>query len=414
MTSEIEQHDWVQSASGKPPITRVGVLGWLRQNLFGSIGNSILTVVTTGLLFLAVIGIVRWIVNAFWAPIWVNRKLFAVGPYPNDQLLQPMLVLWIVALLFGLSAGRWGSLLRDLAVGLATLLVVLALVPIGVMAQAGAALALALLGVGYFLGKSSFLSNQTLVILWIASLPVTLVILAGGVSLPLVGAWYFAPAVPPNLWGGLMLTLLLAVIGIAFSFPLGVLLALGRRSKLPVVRGFCVAYIEIVRGAPLITLLFMGMVLLPLFLPPTWSPPSALVRVTVVITLFSAAYLAETVRGGLQSIATGQYEAADALGLGMVDKLRLIILPQALTKVIPALVGQFISLFKDTSLVALVGLVELLGVARAVIQQPTWLGVPGGITKEVYLFTGFVYFLFSFGMSLASKRLEVTLNTGKR
>ena len=133
----------------------------------------------------------------------------------------------------------------------------------------------------------------------------------------------------------------------------------------------------------------------------------------VAITLFSAAYLAETVRGGLQSIPFGQYEAADALGLNPVDKLRLIILPQALAKVIPAIVGQFISLFKDTSLVALVGLLDLLGVAKSTIQQPTWLGVQGGITKEVYLFAGLVYFIFSYGMSHASKRLEGELRTGR-
>ena len=134
----------------------------------------------------------------------------------------------------------------------------------------------------------------------------------------------------------------------------------------------------------------------------------------VVITLFSAAYLAEAVRGGLQAVGSGQYEAADALGFSLVDKLRLIILPQALTKVIPALVGQFISLFKDTSLVALVGLLDILGVARSVVQQTEWLGVAGGITKEVFLFTGVLYFIFSFGMSFASRRLEAQLRANQR
>jgi general L-amino acid transport system permease protein len=181
-----------------------------------------------------------------------------------------------------------------------------------------------------------------------------------------------------------------------------------------VVRYFCIGYIEIIRGVPLITLLFMSMVLLPLFLPPTAGAPPSLVRVMVAITLFSAAYLAENVRGGLQAIPKGQYEAADAVGLNTFDKYRLIILPQALAKVIPAIVGQFISLFKDTSLVALVGLLDLLGVARSAIQQPDWLGVPGGITKEVYLFTALVYFVFSYGMSVASRRLEANLGVGQR
>jgi general L-amino acid transport system permease protein len=250
--------------------------------------------------------------------------------------------------------------------------------------------------------------------LWILSIPFTFIVLAGGVDLPLRGEWTFATPVPSNLWGGLMLTLLISVVGIAFSFPLGILLALGRRSTLPVVRGFCIGYIELIRGSPLVALLFMGMVLLPLFLPPAWPAPTSLMRVMVVIILFSAAYLAEVVRGGLQAVGAGQYEAADALGFGVIDKLRLIVLPQALAKVIPALVGQFISLFKDTALVALVGLLDLMGIAQAVTQQPEWLGVPGGITKEVYLFVGAIYFIFSYGMSFASKRLEAQLRAGQR
>ena len=158
----------------------------------------------------------------------------------------------------------------------------------------------------------------------------------------------------------------------------------------------------------------MGMVILPLFLPGGWGSPPALARVLAAITLFSAAYLAENVRGGLQAIPKGQYEASDALGLSGVQKLRFIILPQALTKVIPALVGQFIGLFMDTSLASLVGLLELVGVARAVIQQPEWLGVPGGVAKEVYIFVAFVFFIFNFGMSYASRRLESRLGVGKR
>jgi general L-amino acid transport system permease protein len=193
-----------------------------------------------------------------------------------------------------------------------------------------------------------------------------------------------------------------------------VLLALGRRSKLPVVKAFCIAYIEIIRGVPLITLLFMGMTLLPLFLPTTWGTPPGLLRVITAVTLFSAAYLAENVRGGLQAIPSGQYEAAHALGLSTIDTLRLIILPQAITKVIPAIVGQFIGLFKDTSLASLVGLFELVGVAKSVINQPEWLGVPGGVAREVYLFAAIVFFIFSFGMSTASRRLEERLDVDRR
>jgi general L-amino acid transport system permease protein len=158
----------------------------------------------------------------------------------------------------------------------------------------------------------------------------------------------------------------------------------------------------------------MGSNMLPLFLPQNAETPSAVVRAVVVITLFSAAYLAENVRGGLQAIPHGQYEAADALGLNGLDKLRHIILPQALTKVIPAIVGQFIGLYKDTSLVILVGLLELMGVAKSVTQQPEWLKISGGVTKEVFLFVALVYFIFSFGMSYSSRRLEANLGAGRR
>jgi general L-amino acid transport system permease protein len=215
-------------------------------------------------------------------------------------------------------------------------------------------------------------------------------------------------------YGGLLLTILLAVVGITFSFPLGLALALGRRSSLPVVKYFCIAYIEMIRGVPLISILFMAMIVLPLFLPVGMPSPTNVTRAMVGITLFSAAYLAENVRGGLQSVPKGQYEAADALGLSTWAKYRMIILPQALRAVIPAIVGQFIGLFKDTSLVALVGLVDLLGIARSIIQQPDWVNTPGGITQEVYVAIAVIYFIFSYGMSWSSRQLETRLGVGKR
>jgi general L-amino acid transport system permease protein len=412
MTTQADQNRW--ASAEKPPVTERGVIGWLYHNLFSSIPNTILTLVTVVLLYLAITGLIRWILNAFWEPVWINRKLFAVGPYPNEALAQPLIVLLAISLLFGFSAGRWGSILRDIAIGLAALLGVLAIIPLGINTQLGLAGALGLLILGYVIGLVGFVPNRLLLILWFLSIPFTFIVLAGGISLPRLGGWFFATPVPTNLWGGLMLTLLLTVVGIALSFPLGVLLALGRRSTLPVVKGFSIAYIELIRGSPLIALLFMGMVLFPLFLPPSWPAPPSLVRVLVVITLFSAAYLAEAVRGGLQAVGDGQYEAADALGFHLVDKLRLIILPQALAKVIPALVGQFISLFKDTALVALLGLLDLLGVAQSVVQQPDWMGIPGGITKELYLFAAVIYFIFSYGMSFASRRIEVELRADQR
>jgi len=419
MATDIRSGTWVNpnppAPAGKPPRSEVGVLGWLRANLFSSLLNSILTVLTLILLYFIVAGLVQWVFNAFWEPVWANRKLFAVGPYPTAQLWQPAAVLLLVCALFGLSAGRWGSIMRNLAIGLAALLAVLSIIPLGMQAQIVMAVALALVVGGYLLGLAVRIPNRWLIAAWIASLPLTFVLLKGGIEMPAIGlVWEFAPFVDSSLYGGLMLTLLLAVTGIALSFPRGVLLALGRRSSLPVIKAFSVTYIEVIRGVPLITLLFMGVTMLPLFLPDGLGNPSTMLRVMVAITLFSAAYLAENVRGGLQAIPKGQYEAADALGLSGFTKLRHIILPQALTKVIPAIVGQFIGLFMDTSLAALVGLLELVGVAKSVIQQPEWLGTPGGVAREVYLFVALVFFIFSFGMSTASRRLESRLGVGKR
>jgi general L-amino acid transport system permease protein len=211
--------------------------------------------------------------------------------------------------------------------------------------------------------------------------------------------------VPTNDWGGLMLTLFAAVISIAFSFPLGVLLALGRQSSLPVVKIFSILYIEIIRGLPLIGILFLGQVMLPFFLPPGTPKLDRLVRAITALTLFSAAYLAENVRGGLQSVPRGQVEAARSLGLNTPLVILLIVLPQALRAVIPAIVGQFIGLFKDTSLLSLFGILELLGISRTVLSNPSY----SGLYTEVYVFIGVIYWLFCYSMSWASRKLEQTV-----
>jgi len=209
------------------------------------------------------------------------------------------------------------------------------------------------------------------------------------------------PYVPNHLWGGLPLTLLLAVFGIALAFPLGVLLALGRRSRLPAVRALCVGYIELIRGVPLISLLFLASVMLPLFLPATWEVDK-LLRAQAAIVLFVAAYVAETVRGGLQGIPKGQYESAAALGLGYWQQMRHIILPQALAAVIGPLTGLFISLFKDTSLVMIIGLFDLTQAAKAALADGPW----QGYSLEAYVFIAAIYFLFCWGMSRYSHALE--------
>jgi general L-amino acid transport system permease protein len=205
------------------------------------------------------------------------------------------------------------------------------------------------------------------------------------------------------------LTLIFATFGMVFAFPLAILLALGRRSRLPAVRAICVGYIELVRGVPLITLLFMASVMLPLFLP-TGMTIDKLMRTQVAFALFAAAYLAEIVRGGLQAIPRGQYEAADSLGLGYWRRTRLIILPQALAMVIPPLVNSFISTFKGTSLVIIIGLFDLLGAANAALTDANW----QGFNIEAYVFTAAIYWTFCFFMSRYSQMLEREFNKGSR
>jgi general L-amino acid transport system permease protein len=205
---------------------------------------------------------------------------------------------------------------------------------------------------------------------------------------------------------GLMLTIPVAIASIVLCFPLGVLLALGRQSDLPVIRWLSIAYIELIRGFPLITILFMAQVMFPLVLPADVRP-DRVIRAIAGFTIYSAAYLAENVRGGLQAIPSGQTEAAKALGLNPVYTLGFIILPQALKTVIPSMVGQFIALFKDTSLLAIVGLTDLLGMSQSIISNPKYLGRYG----EVYLFVAVIYFICCYAMSLASRKLEKTGNT---
>jgi general L-amino acid transport system permease protein len=209
------------------------------------------------------------------------------------------------------------------------------------------------------------------------------------------------PYVENERWGGLTLTLLLATFGIALAFPLAILLALGRRSQMPAIQALCVAYIELIRGVPLISLLFMTSVMLPLFLPPGVSIDK-LLRAELALVLFAAAYLAEVVRGGLQAIPKEQYEMADALGLNYFQKMTYVILPQALRVAVPPLVNTFVGLFKDTSLVAIIGVFDLLTAVKVSLNEPKWAGF--GI--EAYLFVALVYFVFCFSMSRYSRRLE--------
>jgi general L-amino acid transport system permease protein len=255
------------------------------------------------------------------------------------------------------------------------------------------ALSILILLVLYVLSAIRKFWSGWLALPWLAGLACIGVLMWGGV----LGL----PPVENELWGGLILTLILATFGIAFAFPLSILLALGRRSGMPAIQGLCVAYIELIRGVPLISVLFMASIMLPLFLPAGMSIDK-LLRAQIALILFAAAYLAEVVRGGLQAIPKAQYEMADALGLSYFQKTLYVVLPQALSIAVPPLVNTFIGLFKDTSLVVIIGLFDLLATIKVSLNEPAW----SGFGVEAYLFAALVYFVFCFAMSLYSRRLE--------
>ncbi len=390
-----------------PPTERSTVLGWMKKNLFGSIGDSILTILGGAFLVWMIYTLIVWITTkAEWAVVTDNLQLFMKGQYPADADWRLWFLLFLLAVIVGLM---WGiAIKRPTGAGWTLLIVPIVLAAWLFTLERSSWWRLLVIDVlaiiGYLLGKRypSKLSRLTY-ILALLYMPIVILIVRG------FGEDGFLFYVPTNLWGGLLLSLLLAIFAIVFSFPIGVLLALGRQSKLPAVKGLSVLYIELIRGVPLITLLFMGQLMLPLFLPAGITIDRVL-RAIVAMIMFAAAYMAENVRGGLQSIPKGQYEAADAIGLSGWQKMVFIILPQALRAVIPVLVGQFIGLFKDTTLVALLGLLDLLGIARGVLANPNYIGRQ----LEVFTFIGLIYWVFSYGMSYGSQRLEAVLGVGER
>lgn len=335
------------------------------------------------------------------------------------------LVLFFVA---GLAGVTWCLESRRLVRRLALVAVVLVVglnLPSGVsliVSQAGLRLPLAvplvLAGVlgwvaGRFLGRAiSRLAGGRRFLggLWAATLAMSLVILTDfEVGRPEFDPAQVLPLVQPSVWSGIVLTLVLATVTILLSFPLGVLLALGRTSRLPVIRLSCITIIEVVRGVPLITILFMAQVMLPMFLPLNLSI-DRVVRAIAGMTIFTAAYLAEVIRGGLQAVPREQLEAARALGLSELLVTLLVLLPQALRLVIPAIMGQFVSVFKDTTLIAIVGLLELLGILSSITKQPEF---PGTV-REVYFFAAAFFFIICYAMSVASRRVEKQLGVGTR
>ena len=352
----------------KPPIKESGVIFWVRKNLLSSPTNILMTMLSIYLLYIIIPPFVKWALidanftghtkadcggdGACWIFIREKLKMFIFGFYPQVEL-------WRAKLTMALAA-------------ITVLFAVLDRVP-----------------------KSIKIAS--------------ILILPFAAFFLLYGGVFGLEVVEPNKWGGLLLTLVIATVGIVMSFPIGIFLAMGRQSKLPIIKTLSVFYIELIRGVPLITVLFMASVVLPLFFP-EGVDFSKLARALIGITLFQAAYVAENIRGGFQAIPTGQYEAADALGLTYWQKMRLIILPQAIKVAIPNLVGTFISLFKDTSLVMIIGLFDLLTMVKLTANDRDWLG----FDTEGYVFVAMIYWIFNFTMSRYSKHLEKKLDTNNR
>ena len=353
-----------------PPASTMGILGWAKQNLFSTPVDSLLTLGALYLLYLTIVPIVDWgLINAdflgstrrdcnsggaCWVFVVQRLNFFIYGFYPEAEY-------WRINFVFGL---------------------------------------LAFLIVPQLIENAPY--KKFLGWFFLTGFPIVSGVL-------FVGGIFGLEPVPTDKWGGLSLTLVIAFVGIVAALPIGILLALGRRSEMPVIRMVCVVFIEIWRGVPLISVLFMASVMLPLFLPDGVNF-NKLLRALIGITMFQSAYMAEVIRGGLQAIPKGQYEAASALGLGYWRSMGLVILPQALKLVIPGIVNTFIALFKDTTLVLIIGLFDILGTLQSVLADPAW----PDVSTEGFVFVGFAFWIFTFTMSRYSIRLERKLDTRHR
>ncbi len=412
------------TASTVPP-PRTMALTWVRKNLFRGPRDTVITLVFGTLAVFMAYRAVRFVfVTGRWEIIQVNLKLLLVGRWPVELLARLAAVIACLGAWGGVIAGiiagrqirigtsrvagmgpgqRIGDLARRFGLLLATVVLLLLLTDTaGPWLTAGATLVTGV--IGYWLGR--WIGARALGP-WPARLLVAVLI-----AVPIALFFFLTAAVPLASWEGFMFNITAAVAGIVLCFPLGVLLALGRRSKLPLVRSVSIAYVEAVRGSPLFVLLLLANVSLEFFVPANLAP-SKVIRAIVTFTLFTAAYLAEIIRGGLQSVPNGQEEAAKALGLSPTRQIALVILPQALRNVIPAQIGQFISLFKDTVLAGVaLGVLDLLAAASAITKQPAFNGQR--LLPESLVFIGFLFWVGSFTMSRESQRLERRLGVGTR
>jgi general L-amino acid transport system permease protein len=358
------QKNHVQPEGLTAPIIRIGAVQWMKSNLFNGVFNSILTVVILFFLYKIIPPFVQWaFIDSFWlstaeqcraghGACWsiipANIRFILFGFYPHELHWRPSvaIIMLVGLLLYSKNRDHW---------------------------------------------------KTSLCYLWITGLVAMGILMKGGI--------FGLRAVESDQWGGLPLTLMLSVFGMVAAYPLGILLALGRRSKMPAIKTVCILYIELIRGVPLISLLFMSAVLFPLFLPEGLTL-NKILRAQAAIIMFTAAYIAEVVRGGLQAITRGQYEAAESLGLNYAQKMRLIVLPQALKIVIPPTVGILISAFKDTSLVVIIALYDILKTTRSALANPSWMG----FSPEAYIFVALIYFVCCYTMSNYSRRLEKELH----
>ena len=402
-----------------PPRSEVGAIGWMSKNLFSSWFNSVLTVVSGAAIGLALVYGLVWVFrDAEWGVIAQLGGRFVIGQYNTDQACpgnncfwRPQAGLMLVVALLGMV---WGLTRDDVARNVALVVgcaaAAFAFLPYG-LDKMGIDVRLLLLanlpalGIGWALARYTPLGTGMRVgIAGVVIFALTLLLLRGVSGLPGL------QPVSVIYWGGLMINLILAVAGITLSLPIGIALALGRRSRLPVVKILCVGFIEIFRGVPLITLLFMSQVLIPLVFPENF-PLNSLARAGIIITLFSAAYMAENIRGGLQALHPGQAEAARALGLAGWQTILFISLPQAIRNVIPAIVGQFIGLFKDTSLVYIIAMLDIVETGRTfILGNPEYLAN----AREMFVFLAVVFWIFTYGMSYISGKIEDKMGVGRR
>ena len=347
----------------KPPATNVGIIGWIRQNLFNGYFSSIATILILAGLIRVLPQFIQWAfidsvwftsgqecheaAGACWSVITQNIRFNIFGYYPYEEQWRPLIAMIILIgmLIYSRDWNKW---------------------------------------------------NRKLGYVWLLALFVMGLLMKGGL--------FGLVSVESTKWSGLPLTLLLSFFGILVSYPLGVFLALGRQSNMPIIKSLCVVYIEMIRGVPLITMLFMSSVMFPLFLPEGVTIDKVL-RAQAAIIFFTAAYIAEVVRGGLQAMDKGQYEAAESLGLNYFQMMRLIILPQALKIVIPPTVGILISAFKDTSLVVIIALYDILNTTKSILTEPEWTG----FSTEAYIFVAMIYYVCCFSMSQYSRKIEKEL-----